>query len=408
METRRALIRSALETLRGNPMQTLMSLLGLVIGVAALVGVLSLGDGMEAFGRQQLETTTSLHGMVVRARTTRMVDGVTLPREAPARLDLSAADALSAMLGDSAQVMLVRSAAAEVGLPGSGAISAARVQAVSAIIPELSPFPLVEGRWLTDQEIRAGEPVAMVASSVLARLFDGAPPSIDTDAPQIRIGQRTLSVVGIYDSHVPAVSGVVAPVSLADLVPEGGTVMQLRAARVEEIPAITERIQDWSASRFQGDAEAVSIETNEMRVEQVRKGILLFKLIMGLITGISVLVGGVGIMNVMTMSVKERTKEIGIRKATGARKRDIVFQFLVESITVSMFGCLIGVLAGLAGIFAVTPIVKAITDVPFQAGFSWGTIVVVAFVGAVVGILFGTYPAFRAARLNPVEAMRYE
>ena len=403
METRRALIRSALETLRGNPMQTLMSLLGLVIGVAALVGVLSLGDGMETFGRQQLETTTSVQGMVVRAQTTRMVDGVTLRRESPAKLDIEAADALTALLGDSAWVMLLRSAATEIGTASGQKVSAARVQAVSTVLADLSPYELLEGRWLTDQEIRDSASVAVVASSVLSRLVDDPEPGV-----QIRIGDRVLDVVGIYNSDLPATSGVVVPVSLSDIVPEGGTVLQLRASRVEEIPAIKERILDWAASRYDGDREALAVETSEMRVEQVRRAIRLFKLIMGLITGISVLVGGVGIMNVMTMSVRERTKEIGVRKATGARKGDIVFQFLVEAVAVSMFGCLIGVLVGLAGIFTVTPIIKAITDVPFQAGFSWGTIGIVAIVGATVGIVFGTYPAFRAARLNPVDAMRYE
>lgn len=403
METRRALVRSALQTLRGNPMQTLMSLLGLVIGVAALVGVLSLGDGMEAFGRQQLETTTSVQGMVVRAQTTRMVDGVTLRRESPATLDIEAADALAALLGDSARVMLLRSAATEIGTPSSEKVSAARVQAVSTVLADLSPYELLKGRWLTDQEIRDSASVAVVATSVLSRLVDDPEPGV-----QIRIEDRVLDVVGIYNSDLPATSGVVVPVSLSDIVPDGGTVLQLRASRVEEIPAIKERILDWAASRYDGDREALSVETSEMRVEQVRRAIRLFKLIMGLITGISVLVGGVGIMNVMTMSVRERTKEIGVRKATGARKGDIVFQFLVEAVAVSMFGCLIGVLVGLAGIFSVTPIIKAITDVPFQAGFSWGTIGIVAIVGATVGIVFGTYPAFRAARLNPVDAMRYE
>ena len=403
METRRALVRSALQTLRGNPMQTLMSLLGLVIGVAALVGVLSLGDGMEAFGRQQLETTTSVQGMVVRAQTTRMVYGVTLRRESPATLDIEAADALAALLGDSARVMLLRSAATEIGTPSSEKVSAARVQAVSTVLADLSPYELLKGRWLTDQEIRDSASVAVVATSVLSRLVDDPEPGV-----QIRIEDRVLDVVGIYNSDLPATSGVVVPVSLSDIVPDGGTVLQLRASRVEEIPAIKERILDWAASRYDGDREALSVETSEMRVEQVRRAIRLFKLIMGLITGISVLVGGVGIMNVMTMSVRERTKEIGVRKATGARKGDIVFQFLVEAVAVSMFGCLIGVLVGLAGIFSVTPIIKAITDVPFQAGFSWGTIGIVAIVGATVGIVFGTYPAFRAARLNPVDAMRYE
>jgi len=385
-----------------------MSLLGLVIGVAALVGVLSLGDGMEEFGRQQLMSTTSVNGMVVRPQSTRMVDGVTLRRDSSAHFDVDAAESLSAVLGDSAEVLLIRSAASEVFLATDTVFTAARVQAVSRVVPEDSPFELVDGRWLTEDDIARSREVAMIASSVRSRLLDGSDIDVSNGSLQIRIGNQVLTVVGIYASDLPAVSGVVVPASLENIIPEGSAVLQLKAARVEDIPAIKERIHDWAETTFGGGRDAVSVQTNKMRVEQIRQGILLFKVIMGLITGISVLVGGIGIMNVMTMSVKERTKEIGVRKATGARKRDIVFQFLIESITVSMFGCLIGVILGLLGIFAVTPVIKAITDVPFQTGFTWSTILVIAIIGAMTGVLFGTYPAFRAAKLEPVDAMRYE
>ena len=127
-----------------------------------------------------------------------------------------------------------------------------------------------------------------------------------------------------------------------------------------------------------------------------------------LIVGISVLVGGIGVMNVLLISVNERTNEIGIRKAVGANKRDILLQFLSESITISAFGSLLGLILGVVGTMIIIPIVKAITEAPFQAAYTVNTLVIISLVALLVGIVFGTYPAIRAARLDPVEAMRRE
>jgi putative ABC transport system permease protein len=143
-------------------------------------------------------------------------------------------------------------------------------------------------------------------------------------------------------------------------------------------------------------------------VEQAAKGFKLFRIIMGLIVGISVLVGGIGVMNVLLISVTERTSEIGVRKAVGANKRDIILQFLSESITISLFGSLLGLVVGILGTMIIVPIVKSLTGVPFQAAYTLNTLVVISILAVVIGIVFGTYPAMRAARLDPVEAIRRE
>jgi len=130
--------------------------------------------------------------------------------------------------------------------------------------------------------------------------------------------------------------------------------------------------------------------------------------VMGAITGISVLVGGIGIMNVLLISVTERTKEIGIRKAAGARKKDIVLQFLSESVTISIVGCTLGWVAGVLGVFGIVELINRFTDFTFQAALSFGTVMVILIIAILVGMVFGTYPAWKAANLTPVDAIRHE
>jgi putative ABC transport system permease protein len=144
------------------------------------------------------------------------------------------------------------------------------------------------------------------------------------------------------------------------------------------------------------------------RAAQARQGILVFKLAMGSITGISILVGGIGIMNVLLAAVTERTREIGVRRAAGARRGDIFFQFIAESIAVSGLGSLAGVVLGLVGAFGITAMIRRFTQATLYAGFTWGTVAVAGLAAVFVGVAFGSYPARHAARLSPIEAIRHE
>jgi putative ABC transport system permease protein len=182
----------------------------------------------------------------------------------------------------------------------------------------------------------------------------------------------------------------------------------IKAASVEGVPAVQAIGEDWLARRYGRWEGRVKVETSAARLEQVRRGMNTFKLFLGAITGISLVVGGIGIMNVLLASVTERTREIGVRKALGARPRDVMMQFLAESVAISGIGSGIGVVIGVTAAFAITAVVRAQSEAQLYAAFSGQSLLVVAVAALVVGVAFGIYPALRASRLSPIDAIRHE
>jgi putative ABC transport system permease protein len=185
--------------------------------------------------------------------------------------------------------------------------------------------------------------------------------------------------------------------------------LMVRARRVEDVDAVKQRVTGWMDRRYGNWKDRASVEVSAaVRLEQAATGMLIFKLMMGSFAGITLVVGGIGIMNVLLAAVTERTREIGIRRAIGARQRDIMTQFLSESVTISGVGSALGVVLGLGAAFALTALIRLKTDAPVHAAVTAQSLGVVALVAVAVGLLFGTYPALRAARLPPIEAIRHE
>ena len=404
MRRRFALLTVAFQAIVQHPLRSLLSTLGLVIGVAALVAILSLIDGMEQFAREQIESSTDIQSIAVAPRTADLIDGVTIRRDSfptPTPLD---ARALDAELGETATVALTQRRGVEVRR--DTVQSGAALMAAEATIWANAPVELKAGRFFSAADEADERRVVVISTSLAERLAESAPAAVGRT---LLVDGREAEVIGVADSEAAGPASVAGPyAAFAEPPEERAPTLLIHVNQAEMVPIVAEQVRGWLDGRFEGGQDAFAVNLYEDYAVQLRQGILLFKLIMGFITGISVIVGGVGVMNVLLIAVSERTREIGVRKATGAKRGDIVAQFLGEAIAVSGTGSLIGLAVGLAAAFAFAPLVRAFSDAPFHAAFSWSTLVVVGLIAVLVGVLFGTYPALRAARLSPVDAMRHE
>jgi putative ABC transport system permease protein len=239
----------------------------------------------------------------------------------------------------------------------------------------------------------------------------------------VRFGDAARTVVGVFrlpegatamlpgggNAAVMPVDGAAAAMSGDPRAPGRAPAIEARAAGVQGVPAVRAAAEGWAAARWPDWQRQVRVASlGAGRLEQLREGVMLFKLFMGAIVSISLLVGGIGIMNVLLASVTERTREIGIRKTTGARNVDILRQFLAESVVVSGAGSVVGVVLGLAVAFGFTAVMRTVTEAEVYAAVTVRTLLLAAGVSVLVGLVFGTYPARRAARLSPIDAIRHE
>ncbi|HEY7569628.1 MAG TPA: ABC transporter permease [Gemmatimonadaceae bacterium] len=389
-----------LDALGANRLRTLLSTSGVVIGVASLVAVLAVGDGIERFAREQIGGTTDIQFITVTPKTTVTVDGVRLPGSNFPSFAPSDADAIAREVPGVDKVFLMLTGSARFVVHDS--LRAAMI--VGTYTSSDTAVPMLSGRALSREEQHSDRRVAVISNRLAALL----------GSDSLVLEKAAWPVVGVIkDQPRDSVLRITVPVAAAASAmvpaewPRAPTLL-VRAARLEAVEDVRAALERWLAARNPAWPAGVTFATNTGRLRQVQQGARIFKLFMGAITGISLLVGGIGIMNVLLASVAERTREIGIRKATGARPRDVLVQFLAESITITGSGSLLGVALGLAGAFSVTAFMRSQTRATIYAGFTWSTVAVAVGSAVVVGIAFGMYPALRASRLSPVDAIRHE
>lgn len=393
----------ALLNIKANPLHTFLSTLGIIIGVAALVAILALGDGLEQTGREQIETTTSVQMMTVTPKEVDVVNQVRVPRDTVYEFTIQDVRKLEETIEPWGYAeLLAQSSRLATHQDSTLAIY---IQATLENAPQFTDAEIA-GEYFSERDVEFAanktvltRPLAEKWAKDTENLIGGS----------IIMEGISYQIVGIMNDDSRGAQAMI-PLSTYQKNFNNTNAPKLifKSSKVEDLPIMRSSVEEWLDQNYEEGKNAFSVFTYEGRVKQLSQGILVFKLVMGAITGISVLVGGIGIMNVLLISVTERTREIGIRKATGARKKDIVLQFISESVTISIVGCILGWMVGVAGVFGLVELINYLTDLKFQAALSVGTVGVVLIVAVVVGMLFGTYPAWKAANLTPVDAIRHE
>jgi putative ABC transport system permease protein len=274
----------------------------------------------------------------------------------------------------------------------------------------------VEGEFIAPEHVNARSRVAVIGSTVAEELFE------DYEYPigqTIKLNDVPFKVVGVLEEQGGGAFGdednvVMIPISTAQtrLFNAGSvrgdliiSVIFVQVVNPDKMDAVAERITEVLRERHRTsfkDDDDFSVVNQTDLIQIFGEFTAVFTTVLGAIAGISLLVGGIGIMNIMLVSVTERTREIGIRKAVGAKRRDILLQFLIEAMVLSMIGGFVGMLLGYAASMALAGLID------LQTVVTAGAILLATSFSAAVGLFFGIYPATRAARLNPIDALRYE
>lgn len=395
----------AVENIRTHFFHTLLSVIGITIGVSALIIILSMIDGLEKYAEDQISSTTSVKVVEISSRTMESIDGVTIRKDEP--VILSEEIHMDIITGIDVPFTSYRVSEVARQVTAGDQVTGARIYYSD---PGYTVYyKLNHGTHLFDTNPNtAGKQIA-VADNVTARRIAGeSKPPESIIGTVISIDDQRFEIIGIVDG-ISQNAEILIPIEflsgqeLLDHPP----FIAIEANSIEDVPAVRRSVQEWMDSSPYTEND-IRIFSQDSRVNQATQGFMLFRIIMGLIVGISVIVGGIGVMNVLLISVTQRTNEIGLRKAVGSRKSDIYVQFLSESMVVSLFGTLVGVVTGILVSLAVAPIVHQITEVPFSPAFSLVTIMFITLFSLVIGILFGTFPAYKASRLSPIDALRRE
>ena len=399
--------RIALKALTAHRLRALLAILGIVVGVAAVIVMLGVGEGAkrEVLGRIQGLGTNIL---IVSAGQIKSVAGRPQLVGNVTTLDLRDVRAIAEECPAVARVVPVQSRKLAVKY-GTGTANT-NIVGTSADFPAVREFRTVAGRFFETDEARAASRVAVVGQTVLANLGVGR----GLLGESIRIGNVPFEVIGILEPKGVNYAGVdeddqiLIPITTAlrrllNLTYLGSLYVQARDERSMGTAArqVADLLRDRHRIRA-GRPDDFTIQTQAEILEAAQETSQTFSLLLGSIAGVSLFVGGIGILAMMVISVRERTREIGVRRAVGARRRDILLQFVLEATSLSLAGGLVGSLTGVVG----GVIVSRLTGWP--TAISPLAILLAFGVAAAIGIFFGACPARRAARLDPIVALRAE
>lgn len=399
----------ALESLVSNKMRSALTILGIVIGVAAVIAMLAIGAGAEN------TITGEIQG--VGSNLLFVLSGGSEDVRNPKRMTIGDAEAIN----DPFQAPSVKNVAP--ALQGGGEVSYAgestntTIYGVTPAYQEVRNVNVTEGDFLTEAHILGRASVAVIGTEVADNLFGRKSGLV---GETIRVEGQNFRIIGILEEKGGSAFSneddqIIIPMSTAQTrlirrsTQSQVDVVFVQAYDADSIDAASEEISQILRARHRTEIgqDDFTIITQQDMIGVASSITSVLTIFLGGIAAISLLVGGIGIMNIMLVSVVERTREIGLRKAVGARKQDILVQFLAESLLLSVFGGIVGIGFGWV-ISTVVGKIAAASDVALTPAIDLNSILLATLFSVAVGLFFGIYPANRAASLQPVEALRYE
>jgi len=393
----------ALQAISRNPMRSFLTVLGIIIGVGAVIAMVTIGNGTTAKVNADI---AKLGSNMLFVRPGQFGPG-RASSEAPS-FDMKDVEAVRDQISGLKAVAPSSSSSATI-IYGSQSRSS-QINGTSNEFLTARDWSIVEGRAFTDGEMSGGRAACIVGETVREELFGALSPIGET----LRVSNIPCEVVGLLEERGQSGFGndqddvVLMPLRTFQRRISGSTDVDsiMLSARdgvsTERIQAATERLLRERRKIGRGEEDDFSVHDMKEIAEAQTSTTSILTGLLGAVAGVSLLVGGIGIMNIMLVSVTERTREIGIRLAIGALERQVLMQFLVEAVVLSLFGGIVGILLGLGLAWAAS----SALGVPFIVDPS---IIVISFlVSAVIGIVFGYFPARNAAHLDPIEALRHE
>ena len=403
--------RIAVRALRVNKLRSALTMLGIVIGVGAVITMVAVGAGAQARVAEQIQSLGS--NMIIVLSGSILSGGVRMG--SGSQLTITEDDAWAIQREIPAVAAAAPTSRGNAQVVYGNLNWATGIQGVTLEFFTAREWDVADGRLFSQEEVEGAGKVALVGLTVVGNLFGDSDPL----GQVIRIKNVPFTVIGTLERKGQTTFGqdqddtVLIPLSTAKKKVLGASQANARsvgsiAVKVREARAMPEAEQEIRGllrqrhrlQAFQDDDFNIRNLTEVLQSQEASSRVL--TLLLAAIASVSLLVGGIGIMNIMLVSVTERTREIGLRMAVGARGRDILLQFLVEAVTLSLIGGAIGIAMGLAGSYSIAYFAQWRTLVSTEAVF-----VAFAFAAA-VGVFFGFYPARKAAALNPIDALRYE
>ena len=387
---------AAVDALRANRLRSALTMLGVIIGVAAVVMLVAIGSGAKAEVEAQVEGLGSNLILVFPG------SGSFGAAPASSQLSLDDGDLLGRIVGDRSLVAATTTSSSEVRVGAK--VTYVTVSGTNENVPIVFDRPVARGRYISKVDVDTRRRVVVLGPDTAHALFGDVEPL----GRQVSIRGVRFRVIGVFTSVGSAFginrdTEIHIPVTAAQRL-YGVTridALAVRAPTIDGIPALQDALLVGLRDKYPG--EKFSAVTQTQILGEVGTILGLLTLVLAAIAGISLFVGGVGVSNIMLVSVRERTREIGLRKALGARQRDILVQFLIEAVLLTTIGGVIGIGIGVGASLLGHAIVP---DLPVQV--AWWSIVLSFGVSVAVGVFFGVFPARRAGRLDPVVALRTE